>query len=144
MPVRCGARFARHQITERRDPSSSRFPGQIRVGSTVRRTHRSLSPVDAARHVAMQDNIDAAIRGAAAAIEHLVRILARDELRRHLGSEAEQLINVKAAPMSPRKLRELVRAGELPGFKRGRDTFVRASDLRSWIEGDPWRPRRLW
>jgi helix-turn-helix protein len=92
----------------------------------------------------MQDNtIDAAIRGAAAAIEHLVRVLVRDELRRHLGPESEQLINVNSAPMSARKLRELIRAGELPGFKRGRDTFVRVSDFRSWIEGRPVEPRRF-
>ena len=79
--------------------------------------------------------IEAAIRGAGASIEHLVRTIVREELRHHLGPEADHLLNVKNAPMTARKLRRLVNSGELRGYKHGKDTFVLASDFRAFIEG---------
>lgn len=85
----------------------------------------------------MPNNIDDAFRGAAASIELLVRTIVRDELRKHLGPEADQLINVKNGPMSANKLRRLVRSGELQGYKQGRDTFVSASALKAFIEKRP-------
>ena len=87
--------------------------------------------------LAMPNTIDDAFRGAAASIEHLVRTLVREELRKHLGPEADHLLNVKNAPMSANKLRRLVRSGELQGYKQGRDTFISASALRTFIERKP-------
>ena len=80
-------------------------------------------------------------RGAAASVENLVRTIVREELRRHLGPEADHLLNVKSAPMSARKLRTLVRSGELRGYKHGKDTFVSASDFRAFIEAGPCNVR---
>jgi hypothetical protein len=88
----------------------------------------------------MENLIDNAIRGAAGAIEHLVRTLVRDEIRKHLDPEADQLINVKNGPMSPNKLRRLVRTGELRGFKQGRDVFISASEFRAYVEKHPVPP----
>jgi hypothetical protein len=85
----------------------------------------------------MMTAIEDAFRGTAASIENLVRAIVRDELRRHLGPEADHLINVKTAPMSARKLRSLIRSGELRGFKHGKDTFISATEFRSFIEGHP-------
>jgi hypothetical protein len=82
-------------------------------------------------------------RAAGAALEALVRALVRDELRKHLGPEGDYLMNVRQAPMSPRKLRELIARGELAGFKHGRETFIRASDFRSYIERRPVAPRKI-
>ena len=88
----------------------------------------------------MTNPIDEAFRGAAAAIENLVRAIVRDELRTHLGPEADHLLNVKSAPMSAVKLRRLIRAGELRGYKHGRDVFVSASDFRAFVQGRPVAP----
>lgn len=85
---------------------------------------------------------DALFRTAGGALEALVREIVRDELRTHLGPEGDHLINVRQAPMSARKLRSLVKAGVLVGFKHGNDTFIRASDFRAFIEGCPGLPRR--
>jgi hypothetical protein len=84
--------------------------------------------------------IDDAIRAAGATIEQLVRAVVRDELRRHLGPEADHFINVKDAPMKARKLRGLIRSGELRGYKHGRDVFVAASELRAFVQGRPVEP----
>jgi hypothetical protein len=92
----------------------------------------------------MSNPIEEALRGAGASIENLVRKIVREELRHHLGPSADHLINVKSAPMSARKLRALVRSGELRGYKHGKDTFVSASDFRAFIEGRPvQRPKPL-
>lgn len=85
----------------------------------------------------MSDPIDDAIRGAGASIDNLVRTIVRDELRKHLGPEADHLINVRSAPMSASKLRRLVRTGELRGYKHGRDVFIAASEFRAFIQGRP-------
>ena len=71
-----------------------------------------------------------------------MRAIVRDELRRHLGPEADHFINVKDAPMKARKLRSLIRSGELRGYKHGRDVLVAASDLRAFIQGRPVPPPR--
>jgi hypothetical protein len=90
------------------------------------------------------NDLENAFRAAGGAIEQLVRAIVRDELRRHLGPEADHFINVKDAPMKARKLRALIRSGELRGYKHGRDVFVVASDLRSFIDGRPVeRPRPI-
>ncbi|MGD0679572.1 MAG: hypothetical protein ABSC94_29640 [Polyangiaceae bacterium] len=65
----------------------------------------------------MTNPIEDAFRGAGASTENLDRTIVREELRHHLGPEADHLINVKSAPMSARKLRALVRSGELRGYK---------------------------
>jgi hypothetical protein len=88
----------------------------------------------------MTTSIEDAFRGAAASIENLMRAIVRDELRQHLGPEADHLLNVKTAPMSARKLRYLIRSGELHGFRHGKDTFISASEFRSFIEGHPAPP----
>lgn len=84
---------------------------------------------------------EALFRTAGGALEALVREIVRDELRKHLGPEGDHLMNVRQAPMSARKLRSLVKAGVLVGFKHGHDTFIRASDFRAFIEGRPVPPR---
>jgi hypothetical protein len=81
-------------------------------------------------------------RAAGGSIEQLLRAIVRDELRRHLGPEADHFINVKNAPMKASKLRQVIRAGELRGYKHGRDVFVAASDLRAFIQGRPFEPSR--
>ena len=86
------------------------------------------------------NDLEDAFRAAGGTIEHLVRAIVRDELRRHLGPEAEHFVNVNAAPMKARKLRSLIRSGELRGYKHGRDVFVSASELRAFIEGRPVEP----
>jgi hypothetical protein len=92
----------------------------------------------------MSTPISEAFRGAAASIENLIRTIVREELRHHLGPEADHLINVKSAPMSARKLRALIRSGELRGYRHGKDTFVSASEFRAFIEGRPvQRPKPL-
>ena len=48
-------------------------------------------------------------------------------------AEADHLLNMKSAPMSARKLRALVRSGDLRGYKHGKDTFVSASDFRAFV-----------
>jgi hypothetical protein len=83
------------------------------------------------------NDLESAFRAAGGTIEQLVRAIVRDELRRHLGPEADHFINVRSAPMKPRKLRELIRSGELKGYRHGRDVFVAASDLRAFIQGRP-------
>jgi hypothetical protein len=88
----------------------------------------------------MTDTIEGAFRAATASIEHLVRVIVRDELRRHLGPAADHLINVKQAPMSATKLRRLVRAGELKGFKHGRDVFISASEFQAYLTRKPAPP----
>ena len=88
------------------------------------------------------NSIEDAIRTAGATIEKLVRAIVRDELRRHLGPEADHFINVNDAPMKASKLRRLIRTGELRGYKHGRDVLVAASDLRAFIEGRPVEPPR--
>jgi hypothetical protein len=88
------------------------------------------------------NTIEDAIRTAGVTIEQLVRAVVRDELRRHLGPEADHFINVKDAPMKASKLRQLVRAGELRGYKHGRDVLVSASDFRAFIQGHPVEPPR--
>ena len=75
-------------------------------------------------------------------VEQLVREVVRDELRRHLGPEADHFLNIKSAPMKPRKLRQLIRTGELRGYKHGQDVFVAASDFRAFIRGRPVEPPR--
>lgn len=85
----------------------------------------------------MDQSFERAFSSASAAIEHLIRAIVREELRQHLGPEADHLINVKTAPMSARKLRALIRSGELRGFKHGKDTFISASEFRAFIEGRP-------
>jgi len=65
----------------------------------------------------MSTPIEEAFRGAAASIENVVRTIVREELRQHLGPEADHLLNVKSAPMRARKLRALVRSGDLRGYK---------------------------
>jgi hypothetical protein len=42
--------------------------------------------------------------------------------------------------MKARKLRALIRAGELRGYKHGRDVFIAASELRAFIQGRPVEP----
>jgi len=84
----------------------------------------------------MGNAIEDAFTSAAASIENLVRTIVREELRQHLGPEADHLINVRAAP-SARKLRALIRSGAIRGYKHGRDVFVAASDFRAFIEGRP-------
>lgn len=88
----------------------------------------------------MTDPIEDAFRAAGGTIEHLVRVVVRDELRRHLGPEADHFINVKDAPMKASKLRRLVRAGELRGFRHGHDLFISAADFRAFIQGRPAPP----
>lgn len=66
-----------------------------------------------------------------------MRALVREEVRRHFGSPVAELVNVRDAPMSANKLRRLIRNGERRGFKHGRDTFVRASELRGVVERQP-------
>jgi hypothetical protein len=88
------------------------------------------------------NDLESAFRAAGGTIEQLVRAIVRDELRCHLGPEADHFINVKDAPMKARKLRQLVRSGELRGYKHGRDVFVAASDLRAFIQGRPVEPPR--
>ena len=44
--------------------------------------------------------------------------------------------------MKARKLRSLVRSGELRGYQHGRDLFVAASELRAFIQGRPVEPTR--
>jgi hypothetical protein len=88
----------------------------------------------------MTNGIEEAFRAAAGSIEHLVRTMVREELRKHLGPEADHLVNVKSGPMSARKLRELVRSGDLRGFKHGKDTFISASEFRAFIEQRPVPP----
>lgn len=88
------------------------------------------------------NDLEDAFRAAGGTIEHLVRAIVRDELRRHLGPEADHFINVKDAPMKATKLRALIRSGELRGYKHGRDVFVAASDLRAFIQGRPVEPPR--
>jgi hypothetical protein len=61
-----------------------------------------------------------------------------------MSSSAAYALNVKSAPMSARKLRALVRSGDLRGYKHGKDTFISASDFRAFIEGRPvQRPKPL-
>lgn len=86
--------------------------------------------------------IEDAIRTAGATVEDLVRAVVRDELRRHLGPEADHFLNVKDAPMKASKLRRLIRAGDLRGYKHGHDVFVAASDFRAFILGRPVEPPR--
>jgi hypothetical protein len=88
----------------------------------------------------MSKAIEDAFRGAAGSIEHLVRTIVREELRNHLGPEADHLINVKSGPMSARKLRQLVRSGDLRGYKHGKDTFISASEFGAFIERRPVPP----
>jgi hypothetical protein len=87
-------------------------------------------------------DLEDAFRAAGGSIEQLVRAIVRDELRRHLGPEADHFINVKDAPMKATKLRSLIRSGELRGYKHGRDVLVAASDLRAFIQGRPVPPPR--
>lgn len=87
-------------------------------------------------------NHEALFRTAGGALEALVREIVRDELRTHLGPEGDHLMNVRQAPMTARKLRSLVKAGVLAGFKHGHDTFIRASDFRAFMEGHPAPLRR--
>ncbi len=88
------------------------------------------------------NDLEDAFRAAGGIIEQLVRAIVRDELRRHLGPEADHFINVKDAPIKARKLRQLIRSGDLRGYKHGRDVLVAASDLRAFIEGRPVEPRK--
>jgi hypothetical protein len=87
-------------------------------------------------------DLEDAFRAAGGSIEQLVRAIVRDELRRHLGPAADHFINVKEAPMKARKLRNLIRSGELRGYQHGRDVLVSASDLRAFIQGRPVPPPR--
>jgi len=87
--------------------------------------------------------IEDAIRAAGVTVEDLVvRAVVRDELRRHLGPEADHFLNVKDAPMKASKLRRLIRSGDLRGYKHGHDVFVAASDFRAFILGRPVEPPR--
>ena len=88
------------------------------------------------------NDLEDAFRAAGGTIEQLVGAIVRDELRRHLGPEADHFLNIKAAPMKATKLRQLIRTGELRGYKHKRDVFVSASDLRALIEGRPVEPPR--
>jgi hypothetical protein len=88
------------------------------------------------------NDLEDAFRAAGGAIEQLVRAIVRDELRRHVGPEADHFVNVKDAPMKARKLRGLVRSGDLRGYRHGRDVFVAASELRAFIQGRPVEPPR--
>ena len=80
---------------------------------------------------------------AGAALEVLVRAIVRDELRAHLGPEGDYLMNVRQAPMSHQKLRRLVALGEIQGFRHGRETFIRASDFRTYVERRPVERQRI-
>lgn len=82
-------------------------------------------------------------RTAGAALQVLVRAIVRDEIRRHLGPEGDYLMNIRQAPMSRGKLMRLISMGEIEGFKHGRETFVRASDFRAYVERRPVPPRRI-
>lgn len=82
-------------------------------------------------------------RAAGAALDVLVRSIVRDEMRRHLGPEDERLMNIRQAPMSHGKLRQLIASGALEGFKHGRDIFVRASDFRAYVERRPVTTNRV-
>jgi hypothetical protein len=56
--------------------------------------------------------------------------------------KADHFLNVKDAPMKASKLRRLIRAGDLRGYKHGHDVFVAASDFRAFILGRPVEPPR--
>jgi hypothetical protein len=88
------------------------------------------------------NDLEDAFRAAGGTIEQLVRAIVRDELRRHLGPEADHFVNIKGAPMKATKLLSLIRSGELRGYKHGRDVFVAASELRAFIQGRPVEPPR--
>ena len=88
------------------------------------------------------NELEDAFRAAGGTIEQLVRAIVRDELRRHLGPEADHFLNIKEASMKPRKLRQLIRAGALRGYKHGRDVFVAASELRAYIQERPVERQR--
>src|SRR5690242_12888217 len=91
---------------------------------------------------AMSDD-EGLFRAAGTALEVLVRSIVRDELRKHLGSEGDYLMNIRHAPMSQGKLRRLISDGAIEGFKHGREVFVRASDFRAYVERKPVAPRRI-